>query len=110
MTLREARVCFTYLFSQRLIPKAIELGFECAFDEITQHQGKGHKERSLHYSGCAGDLLLYDKKGNYLPLTESYKELGEYWEQQDSYCKWGGRWGDGNHFSYSVKELFGDRK
>jgi hypothetical protein len=110
MTLREARVQFTYLFSQKLISKALELGFDCAFDEITQHQNKGHKEGSLHYSGCAGDLLLYDKNGTYLPFTESYQELGEYWETLNVSCKWGGRWGDGNHFSFCPHALFGDRK
>jgi len=108
MNLRGARVRFTILFATKLIPKAIELGFETAFDEITQHQNAGHMANSLHYMGCAGDLILY-KDGIYKPQTENYKELGEYWESLDPNCKWGGRWGDGNHFSFSPKELFGDR-
>ena len=109
MNLREARVKFTILFSTKLIPKAIELGFEPAYDEITQHQNKGHMENSLHYSGCAGDLLLY-KNGLYQIDTKTYRELGDYWEYLDSDCKWGGRWGDGNHFSYAPVEVFGGKK
>ncbi len=109
MTLREARVNFTILFATKLIPKAIELGYEPAFDEITQHQDKGHKVGSLHYAGCAGDLLLY-KNGNYCPEEKDYKELGEYWESLDTNCKWGGRFSDSNHFSLSPKEVFGERK
>jgi hypothetical protein len=109
MTLKEARITFTFLFSQKLIPKAIELGFDCAFDEITQHQNKGHRDGSLHYEGCAGDLLLY-YKGEYLKSTEEYRKLGEYWESLHKDCKWGGHWGDGNHFSFSPSELFGQRQ
>ena len=109
MNLREARVRFTFLFATKLIPKAIELDFECAFDEITNHQEKGHMMGSLHYSGCAGDLLLY-KDGVYQVKTEVYKELAEFWESLDENCKAGYRWGDGNHFSYSPFEVFGERK
>ncbi len=110
MNLREARVEFTILFATKLTPKAIELGFEPAFDEITQHQNRGHREGSLHYYGCAGDLILY-KDGVYVIHTEDYTELGEYWESLHSFCRWGGRFKnqDGNHFSFSPPELFGNR-
>ena len=109
MKLREARVKFSYLFAEKLLPRARELGFEYAFDEVTNHQGIGHKSGSLHYSGCAGDLLLY-KDAVYQPKTEIYRELGKYWESLEPDCKWGGKWGDGNHFSYSPKEIFENRQ
>ena len=108
MNLREARVKFSFLFAEKLLPKAREWGFEYAFDEISNHQGTGHMKGSLHYFGCAGDLILY-KDGNYLPETEPYRKLGEYWEGLDVNCKWGGRFKDGNHFSFSPPELFKDR-
>lgn len=108
MNLKEARIKFSYLFAEKLLPKARELGFEYAFDEVTQHQGKGHMVGSLHYDGCAGDLILY-KNGTYITDTETYQPLGEYWEVLDPNCRWGGRFKDGNHFSYSPKELFGDK-
>ena len=109
MTLKEARIKFSYLFAEKLLPKARELGFEYAFDEITNHQGKGHMVGSLHYSGCAGDLILYNKNGKYITDPQSYQSLGEYWESLDENCRWGGRFKDSNHFSYSPRELFGNK-
>lgn len=110
MNLRQARCKFSELFGTALIPKALELGFEFAFDEVTQHQNVGHMQESLHYSGCAGDALLY-KNGVYVPETEPYRPLGEYWESLHPYCRWGGRFKkpDGGHFSFSPPEVFGDR-
>ena len=109
MTLREARVKFSYLFAEKLLPKARELGFEYAFGEVANFQNQGHRVGSLHYSGCAGDPALY-KDGKYMIKTEDYQALGQYWESLDPDCKWGGRWGDGNHFSFAPKEIFGGRK
>ncbi len=108
MTLKEARISFSFFFL-KLLQKAIEFGYDFAFDEVTNHQGTGHKKGSLHYDGCAGDLILY-KNGIYLTETEDYRLLGEYWESLNSNCKWGGRFSksDGNHFSFSPPELFGN--
>ena len=108
MVLREARVKFTYYFT-KLVLYAKELGFEPAYDEITNHQNKGHKENSLHYVGLAGDLLLYKDK-DYLQDTRTYEPLGVYWESLDTECYWGGRFGDGNHFSYAPKGIVGNRR
>jgi len=115
VNLREARVTFTWL-SVKLVEKAKELGFESAWDEVTNHQNVGHKPGSLHYYGCALDLILY-KDGIYVPDTEPYRPLGEYWKTLHPYCKWGGDFKDfegkpqpdGNHFSLSPPELFGNR-
>lgn len=109
MNLREARVRFSYLFAEKLLPKVTELGLQYAFDEITNHQNQGHVGGSLHYFGCAGDLILYDMEGKYITDTETYQPLGEFWESLDENCRWGGRFRDGNHFSYSPKELFGNK-
>ena len=109
MTLKEARVRFSFLVAERLLPKARELGFEYAFDDVMVKGKVGHMANSLHYSGCAIDLILY-KDGVYQIKTEEYKELVKYWESLDPDCKWGGGWGDGNHMSYAPIELFGGRK
>jgi len=109
MTLREARCRFTYLMAEKLIPYMRTLGYEYAFDEITNHQGTGHRDGSLHYDGCAGDLLLY-RDGVWQKSTEAHRKSGEYWESLDPNCKWGGRWEDGNHYSFAPPEIFGERK
>ncbi len=108
MKLREARCTFSRLIVD-LLHWATEQGYIYAFDEVMQHQGMGHMHGSLHYSGCAVDILLYDTYGNYLTKTEAYTPLGEKWEGLDKDCKWGGRFEDGGHFSFSPPNLFGDK-
>ena len=109
MKLKQARVIFSSLII--LLPnKAKELGYSLAFDELTNHQGKGHKLGSLHYSGCAGDVLLYDADDNYVTDSRGYSELGAYWKTLHPLCRWGGDFKskDYNHFSFSPPELFGN--
>jgi hypothetical protein len=62
--------------------------------------GKGIKN-SLHIVKLAIDLNLF-KNGKYLDKTGDHLPLGEWWEEQsfaDIKCCWGGRFGDGNHYS-----------
>lgn len=109
MNLREARCKFSSLIVD-LLTWADDQGMIYVLDEGMNHQNKGHMVGSLHYSGCAQDILLYDDKGNYLTDDESYRPLGEYWKSLHPYCRWGGDFpGDGNHFSFSVPELFGTK-
>jgi hypothetical protein len=108
MTLREARCQFTLLIPL-LISKAVELGYEIALDEGMNHQGVGHMKDSLHYSGCAQDIILY-LKTIYIDDDTGHKDLGPYWESLHPFCKWGGRFGDYNHYSFSPPELFGNKK
>ncbi len=108
MTLREARCAFTYHLA-RLILWATEQGYEVALDEVTERltakdPTSDHRRGSLHHDGLAADVLLY-KDGKYLVGTEDYRTLGEWWEAQGHAhnlpLSWGGRFGDGNHFSLS---------
>lgn len=113
MTLREARVRFTVLLC-RLILWAETQGYEIAFDEVTEKitekdPTSDHMKNSLHHLGLAADLILY-YGGQYLSKTEDYRPLGEHWEKMSEFCKWGGRFGDGNHFSFAVPEIVGNRK
>ena len=59
-----------------------------------------HMKGSLHYRRLAIDLNLfvngrYIRSGN----NPAYLKLGAYWEKLNPLCKWGGRFGDANHFS-----------
>jgi hypothetical protein len=67
--------------------------------EIYAAQGKGIKN-SLHCKGLAIDLILF-KAGKPCWDTESYRELGEFWESLHPLCCWGGhfRRRDAYHFS-----------
>jgi len=54
--------------------------------------------KSGHKLKIAIDLNLM-KDGNLVSTTEGHRELGEWWEQQNELCRWGGRFLDGNHYS-----------
>lgn len=110
----------------RLIDKAHALGFAVRVGEVERSRAaaewnathcrvckksradhtpdSGHEfaaigiRNSLHCDRLAIDLLLF-RDGRYLTDTESYREIGEWWERQDHLCRWGGRFDDGGHFS-----------
>lgn len=92
----------------RLIDKAYEMGFEVTFGDayrdprvhgaVGVKMGYGHP-RSAHKLRLAIDLNLF-KGGTFLPNTEDHRPLGEWWEQQHPLARWGGRFSDGNHYSF----------
>jgi len=90
-----------------LILHAYYLGYEVTlgdayrdprvFGMIGARKGYGSRN-SNHKQRLAIDLNLF-KDGEYLAGTEDHRELGEWWESQDSDAVWGGRFNDGNHYS-----------
>lgn len=90
----------------RLIEHAYSIGYELTFGEayrtpeqaaLNAKSGSGIRA-SLHCERLAIDLLLF-RDGVYLKGSEDYRPLGEFWETLAPDCAWGGRFGDGNHFS-----------
>lgn len=79
-----------------LIIFAYEQGYELTGGDLWAH--KGHKPNSFHYIRLAQDFNLF-KNGVWLEKTEDHRPLGEYWQSIGG--SWGGRWGDGNHYSYT---------
>ena len=108
MLLLQKQQTFARLLSQ-LILWANDQGYSITFGEVKRTKlqalanamiGKGIKN-SLHLLSLAADLNLF-KHGIYLDRTEDHQPLGKYWESlstQDYKCCWGGRFGDGNHYS-----------
>lgn len=105
MTLGQKQRLFTKLVGQ-LIAWAYANRYELTFGDAyrTPEQaaanakaGKGISN-SLHTQRLAVDLNLF-VNGQYQTSTEAYRRMGEYWESLDPLCCWGGRFGDGNHFS-----------
>lgn len=91
----------------RLIDKAHELGFEVTLgDAFRDERAFGPMGKTVAYgapSSChkirlAIDLNLF-RDGQFLPLSEHHKPLGEWWEKQGPDHRWGGRFMDGNHYS-----------
>ena len=91
----------------RLIDKAHELGYEVTlgdayrdprvFGVAGERKGYGHP-KSGHKHRLAIDLNLFHN-GAYMMDTDDHRLLGEWWEAQDTDCRWGGRFNDGNHYS-----------
>lgn len=97
MSLRSDRVIFTQLIPM-LILKAEDLGFESALDFVKRCEDcKVGRTKSLHKQGVAADLHLY-RGGVYLASTETHRGLGMFWETLHPRARWGGRYGDGNHY------------
>lgn len=63
------------------------------------NNGKNNGVRnSVHQLSIAIDLNLF-KDGQYLSMTDDHSQFGIWWEEQSPDHRWGGRWGDGNHYS-----------
>lgn len=100
MQLLNLQQTFTILIA-KLIVWAYANGYKITLGEGYDDDNQGHMKGSLHYVRLAQDLNLF-QDGQYLTDSESYLPLGEYWESLSDIgyqCKWGGRFGDGNHFS-----------
>lgn len=110
MTLREKQSVFVRLVAE-LIRHAYAEGYELTFGDAYRSPeeaarlaktGKGIS-KSLHTQRLAVDLNLF-KDGKYLASSEAHRPLGEWWEACSAgeiQCCWGGRFGDGNHYSIS---------
>lgn len=109
MTLREKQSLFALMVA-KLIQQAHTMGYAVTLGEAYRSPeeaarlataGKGIKA-SLHTQRLAIDLNLF-KDGRYLSNGDDYRPLGEWWETQSGAvaCCWGGRFQDGNHFSFA---------
>jgi len=76
----------------------LEANFPDVHAVATKAGYKGYGSRvSQHKDKCAIDLNL-SKDGDMVWSTEAHRELGTWWEQQHTLCRWGGRYNDGNHY------------
>lgn len=103
MTLKEKR----WLFSQLICEHGLWItsqGWHWAFAEgmdriTTKDPTSDHKVGSLHNIGLAQDIDLYDAEGRYVTDTKTHMFSGIAWEKLHPLCRWGGWFGDGNHYS-----------
>lgn len=65
--------------------------------ELNAAKGIGIAD-SVHCHRLAVDFNLF-RNGKFLSESSDHKELGEFWESLDVDTRWGGRFGDGNHYS-----------
>ena len=86
----------------RLLGQAYAMGFEVTLGDAhrsVEEATRLKKPNSNHTRSLAIDLNLF-KKGVYLTGTEDHRPLGIWWEAQNPLARWGGRFKDGNHYSF----------
>lgn len=106
MTLGQAQRTFMKCL-QMLLQKIHADGYEVSGDwlyrphEIAEQyarEGKGIAN-SNHTIRLAIDLNLF-REGVWKTQSEDHEQFGEYWETVHPLARWGGRFGDGNHYSF----------
>lgn len=93
-TLHQRQVQFAQLVP-RLIDEAFRLGFTVTLGECMR---RAEPRPRCHSLQLAIDLNLF-RDGVYLRDTADHEPLGLFWESIGG--SWGGRFGDGNHYSLS---------
>lgn len=105
MTVGQKQELFSRLLPE-LLDEAHAQGFQVRLRELwrTKEQAEIYVRQgigivnSLHRKGLAIDLVLF-RDGRPLWATRHYLLLGEFWEDLDDLCCWGGRFNDAGHFS-----------
>lgn len=64
---------------------------------IILHNARHARHKSFHYKRLAIDLNLF-KDGVWMTKTSDHEPFGKFWELLGG--SWGGRFGDGNHYSW----------
>ena len=111
MRLGKKQELFAMVLLPRLLLKAAKLGRKYNYGvrlgdlfrdprthgEFGEKKGYGYR-KSCHKLKLAQDINIV-KDGKLDAVGKYHKELGKWWETQHKYCRWGGRFGDPNHFS-----------
>lgn len=86
----------------KLIQHAYALGYDVTFGEAWRSPQEARRvgmPNSNHTRRMAVDLNLF-RNGKYLTSTMDHEVLGTWWERRSKQHRWGGRFGDGNHYSF----------
>lgn len=94
-TLREKQSRFSQMLVQLLV-EMMRRDYEFTFGDFYRDPRLYGHPRSLHRMRLAADINLF-KDGVYLIETKDHEPFGEFWEFIGG--TWGGRFGDGNHYS-----------
>lgn len=105
-TLRQKQSIFAFLVA-RLLIFMNDNGYEFTLGEAWRSPEEALRlsklkrgiKNSMHTKRLAVDINLF-KGNNFLSDTESHRIFGEWWERQHINCRWGGRYGDGNHYEF----------
>ena len=112
MSLLTTQIEFAQLVP-RLLDYAFALGFDVTLGDayrdprvhgaIGVKMGYGHA-KSNHKQRLAIDLNLF-MSGVLIEDSSAHQLLGDWWEDQHPLARWGGRFGDGNHYSFEYQGM-----
>lgn len=101
MTLGEKQELFSVLLAQLIFfahSRGYGVRMAWVYRSPEANELIGGHPKSNHINKLAADIdLFWD--GQYLTETEHHTELGEFWKGLHPLCRWGGDFGDGNHYS-----------
>ena len=101
MTLRQKQSRFAYLLGILLVWIYAHKGWEVTLGEGHNDAQVGHMPGSLHYQRLAQDLNLFIDGVYIASWHPVWEQIGEFWVNLDSLCRWGGHFDskDYNHIS-----------
>jgi len=89
----------------KLIEFAYKNGYSLTFGDAYRDPRCSYGlKQSLHRKRLAVDFNLFKNK-KFLTKTDDHKPLGLFWESLGG--SWGGRFGDGNHYSFKYNGVKG---
>lgn len=97
-TAEQAAINSLSLFDRARIRAILEAKYPVVADAIGASISQGIKN-SVHTSRLAQDLNLF-KDGEFLIKPEDYTPFGEYWKTLHPLARFGGDFGDYDHFSF----------
>ena len=87
-------------YKRTILCTKISTDFPALSVAIANNAKGGGIAHSVHMVRLAVDFNLFLPDGTFATHSEDYKTLGDYWKTLDPDARWGGDFGDGNHFSF----------
>jgi len=100
VSLGDKQELFTRCLVQLLLRMHLE-GYQVRMGQVErspEEAARLGKPNSVHTLRLAADLHLFQDR-HYLTETKDHETFGVFWERLHPDCRWGGRFGDGNHYS-----------
>jgi hypothetical protein len=105
MKIRDKQSYFAYHLAHLIIWIYSHPGWEVTLGEGSIEPTRKehlHMEGSLHRMKLAQDINLFiNGQWIYDGSHPAWTTIGEHWEQQHKLARWGGRFNDSNHFSFT---------
>lgn len=97
-TAEQAAINSLSLFDRAKVGAVLETKYPTLAEAIRVSTSQGIKN-SVHRDKLAQDINLF-KNGQFLDDAADYLPFGAFWKTLHPLARWGGDWGDADHFSF----------